>query len=161
MKPGVAMVICIAMAIVFGTDLPAMSVNPSNLKNMTCRITTPDTKGCTGIPTLRSGVLTILKEGTFELKAHYDGCFFIEDVTTSGKFLASHFKNTMSLELLSTRTTGVHDTAGDFPRTLGFANLQYDDKLNGYLVDFSAVIRGRGRDAKDVITSKLQCEVSE
>ena len=160
MKPGAGIVLWIATAIVLGTDLPAMSVNPSDLKNMTCRITTPDTKGCTGIPTLRSGVLTIWKEGTFELKAHYDGCFFIENVTTSGKFLASHFKNNMSLELLSTRTTGVQDTPGDFPRTLGFANLQYD-KLNGYLVDFSAVIRGRGRDAEDVITSKLQCEVHE
>jgi glyoxylate carboligase len=160
MKPGVGIVLCIAMAILLGTDLPAMSVNPSDLKNMTCRITTPDTKGCMGIPTLRSGVLTISKEGTFELKAHYDGCFFIEDVTTSGKFLASHFKNTMSLELLSTKTAGVKDTAGDFPRTLGFANLEYD-KLNGYLVDFSAVIRGRGRHAKDVIASKLQCEVDE
>jgi glyoxylate carboligase len=148
------------MAIVLGTELPAMSVNPSDLKSMTCRITTPDTKGCTGIPTLRSGVLTISKEGTFELKAHYDGCFFMEDVSTSGKFLASQFKNTMSLELLSTRTTGMKDTAGDFPRTLGFANVQYDN-LDGYFVDFSAVIRGRGRHAKDVITSKLQCEVYE
>jgi hypothetical protein len=160
MKPGVGSVLCIATAIVLGTDLPAMSANPSDLNNMTCRITTPDTKGCTGIPTLRSGVLTLLKEGTFELKAHYDGCFVMEDVTTSGKFLVSQFKNTMSLELLSTRTTGAKDTAGEFPRTLGFANLQYD-KLDGYFVDFSAVIRGRGRHTKDVITSKLQCEVSE
>lgn len=160
MKPGVVVVRCMAMAIVLGTDGPAMSVNPSDLKNMTCRITTPDTKGCTGIPTLRSGVLTLSKEGTFELKAHYDGCFFMEDVTTSGKFLASHFKNTMSLELLSTRTTGAKDTAGDFPRTLGFANVQYEN-LNGYFVDFSAVIRGRGRHAEDLMTSKLQCEVRE
>ena len=160
MKPGVGSVICIAIAIVSGTDLPAMSMNPSDLKNMTCRITTPDTKGCTGIPTLRSGVLTLSKEGTFELKAHYDGCFFIEDVTTSGKFLASQFKNTMSLELLSTRTTGVKDTAGDFPRTLGFANIQHDT-LHGYFVDFSALIRGRGRHTENVITSKLQCAVSE
>ncbi|MBX3334186.1 MAG: hypothetical protein KF876_08680 [Nitrospira sp.] len=160
MKPGAGIVLWIVIAIVLGIDLPAMSVNPSDLNSMTCRITTPDTKGCTGIPTLRSGVLTISKEGIFELKAHYDGCFFMEDVTTSGKFLASHFKNTMSLELLSTRTTGVKDTAGDFPRTLGFANLQYND-LNGYFVDFSALIRGRGRHAEDVMTSKLQCEVSE
>ncbi len=160
MKPGVGIVLWISMAIVLATDRPAMSVTPSDLKNMTCRITTPDSKGCTGIPTLRSGVLTLSKAETFELKAHYDGCFFMEDVITSGKFLASHFKNTMSLELLSTRTTGVKDTAGDFPRTLGFANVQYDT-LHGYFVDFSALIRGRGRHAEDVVTSKLQCEVSE
>ena len=160
MKRGGVIVICMAIAIVLGTDRPAMSGNPSDLNNMTCRITSPETKGCTGLPTLRSGVLTISKEGTFELKGHYDGCFVVEDVTTSGKFLASHFKNTMSLELLSTKTTGVKDTAGDFPRTLGFANLQYG-QLDGYFVDFSALIRGRGRHTKDVMTSKLQCEVSE
>ena len=153
-------VIFICVAFLIGTHLPAMSVQPSELKNMTCRISTPDTKGCTGIPTLRSGTLTLSKEGTFELKAHYDGCFFIEDVTKTGRFLASHFKNTMSLELLSTKTMGVKDTASDFPRTLGFANLNYD-QLDGYLVDFSAVIRGRGRHAKDVMTTTLQCEAYE
>tara|TARA_R110002073_G_scaffold42695_2_gene119247 strand:- start:718 stop:1194 length:477 start_codon:yes stop_codon:yes gene_type:complete len=153
-------VIFIVFAIIFGTDLPAMSVKPSDVKDMTCRIANSDTKGCTGMPTLRSGVLTILKEGVFELKAHYEGCFFIEDATKSGVFFASKFKNGMSLELLSTKISGVKDTTTDFPRTLGFVNLHYD-KLDGFFVDFSAVIRGRGRHMRDVITSKLQCVVYE
>ena len=158
MKPCWLILMCIVILV--GTDLPAMSSKPSGPTNMTCHITTPDTKGCTGMPTLRSGALTISEDGTFELKAHYDGCFFIEDVTKSGKFHVSHFKNTMSFELLSTKTEGMKDTTTNFPRTLGFANLNYD-KLDGYFVDISAVIRGRGRETKNVITSKLQCEVYE
>ncbi|MDH3600330.1 MAG: hypothetical protein OEU26_11890 [Candidatus Tectomicrobia bacterium] len=152
--------ILVCFAILIGTAHLALSLEPFDLKNMTCHITTPETKSCTGIPTLRSGVLTISTDGTFQLKAHYDGCFVIEDVTKSGKFHASHFKNSMSLELLSTQTAGVKDTASEFPRTLGFANLN-DDNLDGYLVDFSAMIRGRGHHIKDVITSKLKCVAHE
>ncbi len=153
-------VILLCMAILVGTVHQAFSLKPSDLRNMTCQITTPNTKGCTGIPTLQSGVLIISKDGTFELKAHYDGCFFKEDVTKSGKFYASHSKKSMSLELLSTKTIGVQGTPTDFPRTLGFANLNYKE-LDGYLVDFSAVIRARGRDTSEVTSSKLQCEVYE
>lgn len=158
MKPFGLILMCIVILV--GTNLPAMSSKPSELTNMSCHITTPETKGCTGMPTIQSGLLTISKDGTFELKAHYDGCFFIEDVTKSGKYHVSHFKNTMSFELLSTKTAGVKDTTTNFPRTLGFANLNYD-KLDGYFVDISAVIRGRGRETKNVITSKLQCDVYE
>lgn len=156
----IRVVILLAIVIFIGNDVVAMSSSPSDFKNMSCHVTTPDTKGCTGIPTLRSGLLTISKDGTFKLKAHYDGCFFIEDVTKSGKYLAAHFKNNMSLELLSTNTTGEKDVKTNFPRTLGFANLN-DDKLDGYLVDISAVIRGRGRHTKNVTISKLQCESYE
>lgn len=150
----------IGIAILMGTNLPVMALAPSDLTNMTCHITTPDTEGCTGIPTLSTGILIISTDGTFELKAHYEGCFFMENVTISGKFNASHFKNMMSLELLTMQTAGVKDTIADFPRTLGFANLNYD-KLDGYFVDISAVIRGRGRDTTNIITSKLQCEGDE
>ncbi len=152
--------ILICLVILVGTDLPAMSSKPSSLANMTCHISTPDTKGCTGIPTLRSGTLHIQEDNAFELTAHYDGCFFMEDVRKTGKFQVSHFNNTMSLELLTTQTKGVKDTTSDFPRTLGFANLN-NDKLDGYFVDISAVIRGRGRETKDVITSTLQCKAYE
>lgn len=153
-------VILLYLAILVGTAHQAFSLQPSDLRNMTCQITTPNTKGCTGIPTLQSGVLIISKDGTFELNAHYDGCFFKEDVTKSGQFDASHSKKSMSLELLSTKTFGVKGTSTDFPRTLGFANLNYKG-LDGYLVDLSAVIRARGRDTKEVTSSNLQCEVNE
>jgi hypothetical protein len=84
----------------------------------------------------------------------------VEKVTKSGRYQVSRFKETMSLELLATKTTGMADTASDFPRTLGFANLNYG-RLDGYFIDISAVIRGRGRHAENIITSKLQCEVDE
>ncbi len=158
MKPFGLIILCTVSLV--GTDVQAMSSKPTELKNMMCHITTPDTKGCSGIPTLQSGLLTILKNKTFELKARYEGCFFIEDVTKSGKFHVSYFKKSMSFELLATEATGVKDTTTNFPRTLGFVNLNYA-KLNGYFVDISAVIRGRGRETKNVITSKLQCEAYE
>ena len=156
MKPFWLIIMCTVSLV--GTDLQAMSSKTTKLINMTCHIMTPDTKGCSGIPTLQSGLLTISKNETFELNARYEGCFFIEDVTKSGKFHASYFKKSMSFELLTTKATGVKDTTTDFPRTLGFANLNYA-KLDGYFVDISAVIRGRGRETKNVITSKLQCKV--
>lgn len=158
MKPIV--VTLMGMAALVETSSTAMSQESFDLKNMTCRITLTDKNGCTGIPTLHSGVLTISKEGTFKLKAHYEGCFMVEKVTKSGKYQASHFKETMSLELLTTKTAGMENAVSDFPRTLGFANLNYD-RLDGYFIDISAVIRGRGRHTENIITSKLQCEVDE
>lgn len=148
------------ITILAGTSFAAISLEPFDLKSMTCNITTPDPNGCTGISTLHSGVLTISKDGTFKLKAHYNGCFIIEDVMKSGKFQASYFKETMSFELLATRVTGMKDNKSDFPRTLGFANLNYD-RLDGYLIDISAVIRERGRNTKNIITAKLQCAVND
>jgi glyoxylate carboligase len=158
MKP--IAVILMGMAILVEMSSTAMSQEPFDLKNMTCHIASADTNGCTGIPTLHSGVLAISKEGAFKLKAHYEGCFMVEKVTKSGRYQVSRFKETMSLELLATKTTGMADTASDFPRTLGFANLNYG-RLDGYFIDISAVIRGRGRHAENIITSKLQCEVDE
>ena len=81
----------------------------------------------------------------------------VENVTKLGKYEASSFEETMSLELLTTKTTVMKDALLDFPRTLGFANLNYD-KLDGYFVDLSAVIRARGRHTYNITTSKLQCE---
>lgn len=84
----------------------------------------------------------------------------VEKVTKLGKYEASRFKEMMSLELLTTKTAGMKDTISDFPRTLGFANLNYD-RLDGYFVDISAVIRGQGRHTENIMTSKLQCEINE
>ena len=148
-------VILMGISILIQKSPTAMSQEPFNLKNMTCHITSADTNGCTGIPTLQSGVLAISKEGTFKVKARYEGCFMVENVTKSGKYEASPFEETMSLELLTTKATGMKDTI--FPRTLGFANLNYD-KLDGYFVDLSAVIHGRGRHTENIVTLKLQCE---
>lgn len=138
----------------------ATSQEPFSLKNMTCYITSADTNSCTGIPTLHSGAMAISKEGTFKLKARYEGCFIVENVTKSGKYEASRFKEAMSFEFLSTRIGGIKDTISDFPKTLGFANLNYD-KLDGYFIDLSAVIREHGRHTENITTSKLQCEVKE
>gem|GEM_PF-3776422 len=41
----------------------------------------------------------------------------------------------MSLELLTTKIIGMKDAILDFPRTLGFANLNYN-KLDGYLLAY-------------------------
>ncbi len=153
-------VILIGITILAGTNSAAMSQETFNSKNMTCNITTPDTDGCTGLPTLHSGVLTISKDGTFKLKAQYNGCFIIENVMRSGKFQVSYFRETMSFELLSKRVTGIKGNIPDLPRTLGFANLNYD-RLDGYLIDLSAVMRERGRNTENIITAKLQCEVIE
>jgi hypothetical protein len=150
-------VILVGISILIQKSPTAMSHEPFNLKNMTCHVTSADTNGCTGIPTLQSGVLAISKEGTFKVKARYEGCFMVETVTKSGKYEASFFEETMSLELLTTKTTGMKDPISDFPRTLGFANLNYD-KLDGFFVDLSAVIHGRGRHTENIITLKLQCE---
>ena len=158
MKPFAVMLI--GISILIQKSPAATSQEPFNLKNMTCYITLANTNGCTGIPTLHSGVLAISKDGTFKLEAHYEGCFMVENVTKSGKYEASPFEETMSLELLTTRTTGMKDALSDFPRTLGFANLN-DDKLDGYFVDLSAVIRARGRHTDNITTSKLQCEVDK
>lgn len=83
----------------------------------------------------------------------------VEDVTKSGDFAASYFEKTMSLELLTTRTTGMKNVLSDFPGTLGFASLNYDE-LDGYFVDISAVIRAHGRETENIIvTADLQCTV--
>lgn len=83
----------------------------------------------------------------------------VEDVTKSGNYEVSPFENVMSLELLTTQNTGVKNTLSDFPRTLGFVHLNYD-KLDGYFIDISAVIRARGRETENVIiTANLQCTV--
>ncbi len=81
----------------------------------------------------------------------------VENVTKSGKYGASSFEETVSLELLPTKTIGMKNAISDFPRMLGFANLNYD-KLYGYFVDLSAVILARGRHTDNITTSKLQCE---
>lgn len=153
-------VIFMGISILIQKSPTAMPQEPFSLKNMTCYITSGHTNDCTGIPTLKSGVLAISKEGTFKVKARYEGCFMIEDVTKSGKYEASPFEETMSLELLTTKTTGMKDTISDMPRTFGFANLNYD-KLDGYFVDLSAVIHGRGRNTENIVTLKLQCEANK
>ncbi len=158
MKPFVA--ILMSIALLAKTSSTAMSQQPFDLKNMTCHIESAQIGDCTGIPTLHSGELVISKEGTFELKAHYEGCFMVEKVAKSGRFQASRFKEMVSLELLTTKTVGMKDTVSDFPRTLGFANLNYD-RLDGYFVDLSAVIQGYGLHPENIMTLKLQCEVNE
>ena len=80
------------LAVLWGMSSYGMSEVPSGLPNLTCKISTPETKGCTGIPTLQSGRLTISPDGTFRLQGHYDGCFFIEDVTATGRYRATQFK---------------------------------------------------------------------
>ncbi len=84
----------------------------------------------------------------------------VENITKSGKYEASYSKGTISLELLATTTKESKGAISDFPRTLGFVNLNYD-RLDGYFVDLSAVTHGRGRHTEDISTSKLQCEVTE
>lgn len=159
MKP--FMVILMNITILAEVNAIEISQKPFELKNMTCQIrSTEINNGCTGIPTLRSGALVIFKEGTFKLKAHYHACFMNEKVTKLGRFQVSHFKDTMSLEFLTTKTTGIKNTLLDFPRTLGFAHLNYD-RLDGYFVDLSAVIRGYGRYPETITTLGLQCEVNE
>lgn len=158
MKPFV--VILMNITILAEASATAMSQKPFDLKNMTCQIRSTEINGCTGIPTLRSGVLVIVKEDTFKLKAHYHACFMVEKVTKYGRFHASYFKDTISLELLTTKTTGMKNTLSDFPRTLGFAHLNYD-KLDGYFVDLSAVIQGYGRHPETIVTLELQCEMNE
>ena len=150
-------VILVGISILIQKSPTAMSQEPFNLKNMTCYITLANTNDCTGVPTLHSGVLAISKDGTFKLEAQYEGCFMVENVTKSGKYEVFPFEERMSLELLTTKTIGMKDVISDFPRTLGFANLNYD-KLDGYFVDLSAVIRARGRHTDNITTSKLQCE---
>ncbi len=130
------------------------------MKNMTCHISSTETDGCTGIPTLHSGTLAIAKAGTFTLQAQYHGCFMVEQVTKSGRFQFSRFTEALSLELLTTKATKIKDVEADFPRTLGFANINYD-KLDGFLVDISAVLRGHGRPINMITTSKLQCEIND
>lgn len=158
MKPFV--VILMNITILAEASATVTSQKPFELKNMSCQIRSSEINGCTGIPTLRSGALVILKAGTFKLKAHYYACFMVEKVTKFGRFQVSHFKDTMSLELLTTKTMGMKNTLSDFPRTLGFAQLNYD-KLDGYFVDLSAVIRGYGRHPETIVTLELQCEVNE
>lgn len=158
MKPSA--MILMGISILIHKNLTAMSQEPFNLRNMTCYVSSADTNGCTGIPTLRSGKLVISKAGTFKLKARYEGCFMVENITKSGKYEASYSKGTISLELLATMTKESKGAISDFPRTLGFANLNYD-RLDGYFVDLSAVIHGRGRHNGNISNSKLQCEVTE
>lgn len=158
MKPFV--VIFMSVALLAKTSSTAMSQQPFALKNMTCHIESAQTNDCTGIPTLHSGELVISKEGIFELKAHYHGCFMVEKVAKYGRFQASRFKEIVSLELLTTKTVGMKDTVPDFPRTLGFVNLNYST-LDGFFVDISAVIRGYGRHPENIMTLKMQCEVNE
>ncbi len=158
MKP-FAMIL-MGIAIFIQENPAAMSQEPFNLKNMTCIINSANTNNCTGVPTLRSGMLVISKAGTFNLKARYEGCFMVENITKSGKYESSYSEGIISLELLATTTKASKGAISDFPRTLGFANLNYD-KLDGYFVDLSAAIHGRGRHTENITTSKLQCEVTE
>lgn len=154
---GAAMILIGSLMLLIGKNTTAASQEPFHLRNMMCSITSANMNSCTGIPTLHSGILTLSKEGTFKLKAHYEGCFMVEDVTKSGNYEVFPFEKVMSFELLTTRTTGIKNTLSDFPRTLGFVHLNYD-KLDGYFVDISAVIRARGRETENVIiTANLQC----
>lgn len=157
MKPFAVMFI--GIMIVAGKSSIVLSQERFDMKNMTCYISSTATDECTGIPTLHSGTLAIAKEGTFILQAQYHGCFMVEQVTKSGRFQLSRFSETMSLELLTIKVTGTKDAVADFPRTLGFANLNYDT-LDGYFVDISAVLRGYGRHSGTITTAKLQCEVN-
>lgn len=158
MKP--LIMLFVGIMIVVGMNSAVLPQERFEMKNMICHILSTETEKCTGIPTLHSGTLVIAKAGTFILQAQYHGCFMVEPVTKSGRFHLSHSDETMSLELLTTNITGAKGTGMDFPRTLGFVNLN-DDKLDGYFVDISAVLRGHGRHIDTVTTSKLQCEVNE
>ncbi len=153
-------VILISIAFMAGTNSVANSQQPFELNNMTCHIRSAETNECTGIPTLQSGILVIAKEGTFTLEARYHGCFMAEQVTQSGRFQVSRFKETTRLELLTTETMGMHDAIADFPRTLGFVHLN-NATLDGYWVDVSPVIRGHGRHTEKLTNAELQCEVNE
>lgn len=153
-------VILIGISIIAGINSAAISKAPFDFESMTCNITTPDTNDCTGMPTLQSGALMLAKAGTFKLKAHYNGCFIAENVTKSGIFQVFNFKETTRFELLTIRVMGIKDNQPDFPRTLGFANLNNND-LDGYLIDLSAVMHTHGQDTKNIITAKLQCTVNE
>ncbi len=66
MKSYAVRVVCLVMVI--GSRHPACSGAPAALNHMTCQVTAPKTAGCTGIPTLRSGLLTMSKDGMFELQ---------------------------------------------------------------------------------------------
>ncbi len=153
-------VILVGIAIIAWISSAAKSQAAFAFESMTCNITTPDTNDCTGMPTLQSGVLTLAKTGTFKLKAHYNGCFMTENVTKSGIFQVSSLKETIRFELLTTRAVGIKSNPPDFPRTLGFANLN-GNNLDGYLIDLSVVMRTHGKDTKNIITVKLQCAVNE
>ncbi len=153
-------VILIAITIFSGAISVALSQPLFELNTMTCHIRSAETNGCTGIPTLQSGVLVIAKEGTFTLEAQYHGCFMIEQVNKSGRFQVSRFKETTSFELLTTQTTGMHDAITDFPQSLGFVHLN-NDTLDGYWVDISPVIRGHGRHTEKITNTELQCKVNE
>lgn len=151
-------VISMGISILLLTSPAAKSEEPFSLENMICHIASGDKYNCTGTPTLQTGVLSISKQGTFEMKASYAGCFMMENVTKSGKYETSFFDTSMSLELLTTKTKGMKSVISDFPRTLGYANLEYD-KLGGYFIDLSSSIYGRGRSAEYNTPLKLQCEV--
>ena len=143
-----------------GISTIAIAQKTWDFETITCDIQTRDTKHCTGIPTLHSGVLTIAQTGTFKLEARYNGCFMIEDVIKSGLVQTVFYGEIVRIEFLTTQVTGTKSDSLDLPQTLGFAKIN-STSLSGFLTDISALIREQGHPTYSPVVAKLQCTVTE
>lgn len=106
------------LVLLAGKSTTATSGEPFHLENMTCSITSANMNGCTGVPTLHSGILTLSKEGTFKLKARYEGCFMVENVTKSGD-LQHPFRKANESRIADHKDHGDEECAIRFSRDAG------------------------------------------
>lgn len=114
------------------------------------------TRGCSTVPSLSEGVLTLSADGRFSLNGRYDACYQVEDITFSGTYVADPHESGMDLELLATHQQTDEQRTQPLSRTIGMVNVD-TQSLKARFTDTAAVIRSRGQLSTVAPSVEMNC----
>lgn len=125
--------------------------------NLVCQVVTREKQTCSAVLTLESGVIRFnQKDHSFELKAHYNACYQVDDVKISGEFKYHPYESVFDLELLAKKVVGKNTHSEQFPRTIGLVTLS-NTTLQGRFVDIWAVIRTHTNTTNNLPQVEVNC----
>ena len=153
--PSMSKLLVISMALFAGcsTDKNVLT------ENLVCQLSTLNKQGCTSVLSLESGELK-LEESTqgFELTAHYDACYQVQDVIITGEYKQRTHKQVYDLELLATKIAIKNGKETNFPRTIGMISLNIAT-YKGQFTDVWAMIRERGQKSDSLFKIDVDCQL--
>ncbi len=126
---------------------------------LVCQLSSINKQGCTPVLSLESGELKF--EGTpqrFELTAHYDACYQVQDVFITGEYQQRTHKQVYDLELLATKVAIKNGKEADFPRTIGLISLNIATH-KGHFTDVWAMIREQGQKQDNLFKVDVDCQL--
>lgn len=132
----------------------------TGLADLTCVVSSIEQGECPSIPTLQKGVLNLQQDGGFELTGNYASCYHSANVRILGQYQHSTTpKRIIEIELAADNITQDQGKKIEFPRTIGFINLD-NTTLEGNYIDIWSNIRTKGLVKQETIAKKLQCKSS-